>query len=765
MLSQPILLLILICSTLSLDVNNDKYSILLREKLVGSLQHPMGHANAVLLCENYNNVMNLSASVVTLRGMIGFGFDRLTGVTTAPVLGETFNFCHTTPDRRYFIPDNYTVEPVYGRHMDISSTEYHSYSDFAMNGKAEVSMSASGMLPEPLPPIQVGFAMDVSISGSKEKIEKEDKSILEMKVRNDMFTMKGNTAAGLSVSFRNRLLVVAEHIKKRNYKKAQFYIELLLLDYGTEVVSEVIVGTRVDLRVYVQSSMLDVSSSRAFEIKTTTSVGSHGVTADVGTSNGRNSSKRDVTEKMQKTVEIWVQGGAKLEYLQEQNQSNFLREDNPVPIAREFVPLYLLMNNKMLESFNMSISEVEKLRHMVERTTGQYYQRNRINGCTNKDAANFDFQANYDDNTCIGIGTYCTEKSPELTCEPNITMPIKNKEFNKPTKAAYYDTLSFEDYALCVQDRHFIRKGDDIFDKACGTIPAEFRQGIIPGGMFQTCELSKTSKSYEAELALLNRTRDEPCKRFEAKNIVTKDFNCPRNSHKKTIITFSYTLPDETFQVTHQGCDPEDPENCYDLKIVITIKNEIKIASYWCQFNDTYDDIRRIYFGGSFDRNQPNNFIGQPGCPIGFTEVPFFEQTVFCITDKPIKNVLTLENIAELTRLFNESEPKNYCTGNQSKHLITVVEGDRIFACIYKKHAYHNLALPVKISGPFVDRRRVFEKPSSQLEVYYNNELNHTISMAEVGHRIHNYFKEQIDMLFQRLAPMHPVLKTSSKQK
>uniref|UniRef100_A0A2K5J7E3 Macrophage-expressed gene 1 protein n=1 Tax=Colobus angolensis palliatus TaxID=336983 RepID=A0A2K5J7E3_COLAP len=262
-------------------------------------------------------------------------WDNLQNVDMGRVMELTYTNCRTTEDGQYITPDEIFTIP---RKQNLSL-----YSK--VNGKFSTEFQRMKTL-------QV----------------KDQAITTRVQVRNLVYTVKINPTVELSSGFRKELLDISDHLENNQTRMATYLAELLVLNYGTHVITSVDAGAALIQEDHIKASFLqDSQSSRS------------AVTASAGLA-------------FQNTVKFKFEEN----YISQDvlTKSYLSNRTNP-RVQRGYggVPFYPGIT---LQAWQQVVSKT------VETAVKRYYTFNTYPGCTDLNSPNFNFEANTDDDSCKG---------------------------------------------------------------------------------------------------------------------------------------------------------------------------------------------------------------------------------------------------------------------------------------------------------------------------------------------------------------------------
>uniref|UniRef100_A0A8C6HA48 Macrophage-expressed gene 1 protein n=1 Tax=Mus spicilegus TaxID=10103 RepID=A0A8C6HA48_MUSSI len=353
-----------------------------------------------------------------LEVLPGGGWDNLRNVDMGRVMDLTYTNCKTTEDGQYIIPDEVYTIPQKESNLEMNSEVLESW----MNYQSTTSLS-----------INTELALFSRVNGKfstefqrMKTLQVKDQAVTtRVQVRNRIYTVKTTPTSELSLGFTKALMDICDQLEKNQTKMATYLAELLILNYGTHVITSVDAGAALVQEDHVRSSfLLDNQNSQNtvtasagiaflnivnFKVETDY-ISQTTLTKDYlsNRTNSRVQSFGGVPFYPGITLETWQKG-----------ITNHL-----VAIDRAGLPLHFFIKPDKLPGLPGPL--VKKLSKTVETAVRHYYTFNTHPGCTNVDSPNFNFQANMDDDSCDakvtnftfgGVYQECTELSGDVLCQ------------------------------------------------------------------------------------------------------------------------------------------------------------------------------------------------------------------------------------------------------------------------------------------------------------------------------------------------------------
>ncbi|XP_036620723.1 macrophage-expressed gene 1 protein [Trichosurus vulpecula] len=335
-----------------------------------------------------------------LEVLPGGGWDNLRNVDMGRVLLLQYNNCQTTEDGQYIIPDEVLTIPRKQSNLEMNSEIIESWMNYQSTTSSSINTEVSLFS-------MANGKFSIEFQKMKTHQVKEQAVTTRVQVRNLVYTAKVNPISLLSKEFKKELMAISDRLENNQTRMANFMAELLVLSYGTHVVTSVDAGAILVQEDQIRASFLDDSQTTRSSITASAAVAFHNIinfkiednhTSQDGfhkhylsnRTNSRVVSIGGVSFYPGITLEVWQKG-----------ITNHL-----VAIDRSGLPLYFFINSDTLPDLPAPL--VKKLSKTVEAAVKRYYTFNTYPGCTNRDSPNFNFQANTDDGSCEGKMTNFT---------------------------------------------------------------------------------------------------------------------------------------------------------------------------------------------------------------------------------------------------------------------------------------------------------------------------------------------------------------------
>ncbi|XP_007952031.1 macrophage-expressed gene 1 protein [Orycteropus afer afer] len=346
--------------------------------------------------QNCKNALKLPV----LEVLPGGGWDNLRNVDMGRVMGLTYTNCRTTEDGQYIIPDEIFTIPRKQSNLEMNSeileswVNYQSSTSYSINTELGLFSIVNGKFSSEFQRVKTLQVKDQAIT-------------TRVQVRNLVYTVKINPTLELSQGFLKELLDICDRLENNQTRMATYLAELLVLNYGTHVITSVDAGAALIQEDHIRSSFLQDSQSSHSALTSSagivfqniinfkfeenyTSQNAFTKSYLSNRTNSRVQSIGGVSFYPGITLQAWQQG-----------ITNHL-----VALDRAGLPLHFFINPDMLPGLPGPL--VKKLSRTVEMAVRRYYTFNTYPGCTDFNSPNFNFQANTDDGSCEGKMTNFT---------------------------------------------------------------------------------------------------------------------------------------------------------------------------------------------------------------------------------------------------------------------------------------------------------------------------------------------------------------------
>lgn len=329
-----------------------------------------------------------------LEVLPGGGWDNLRNVDMGRVMDLTYANCRTTEDGQYIIPEEIFTIARKQSNLEMNSEILESWMNYQSSTSSSINLELSLFS-------KVNGKFSPEFQKVKTLQVKDQAVTTRVQVRNLVYTVKINPVSELSWGFKKELMDISDRLENNQTRMATYLAELLVLNYGTHVVTSMDAGAALIQEDHIRASFLQdcqgshsavtasagVTFLNIVNFKFEENYTSQNALTKSYISNRTNSRVQSVGGTLFYpgiTLQAW-----------QQSITNHL-----VAIDRAGLPLHFFINPNTLPELPGPL--VKKLSRTVETAVRRYYTFNTYPGCTDHNSPNFNFQANTDDGSCEG---------------------------------------------------------------------------------------------------------------------------------------------------------------------------------------------------------------------------------------------------------------------------------------------------------------------------------------------------------------------------
>ncbi|XP_035763312.1 macrophage-expressed gene 1 protein-like [Neolamprologus brichardi] len=340
---------------------------------------------------------SVNLSITALEVLPGGGWDNLRNMDMGRVMNLSYFQCQTTEDGLYLIPDEVFVIPHKETGVETSSEIIRSW----LEQKSSTSESINADISF-LPVLNGKFSSENK--RMKTHQVRDSSTTARVQVRNFLYTVKAYPDFTLDTRFVQQVRDIADAIENNQTRSADYLSEMMVLDYGTHVITSVDAGAALVQEDYLRSSYVSDSESESSSVKAQAGLNFFDkLKFDISSQSAQQSSSIQTYQSNITYSLIQSHGGAPfypgitLQKWQESTRNNL------VAIDRSGFPLHYFINTNTLS--DLPHPTIRKVALKVSQAVERYYKINTRPGCVDVNSKNFNFQANKDDNSCEGPAT------------------------------------------------------------------------------------------------------------------------------------------------------------------------------------------------------------------------------------------------------------------------------------------------------------------------------------------------------------------------
>ncbi|XP_063148820.1 macrophage-expressed gene 1 protein [Candoia aspera] len=384
----------------------------------------------------------------TLEVLPGGGWDNLRNLDMGRVMNRNYSLCKTTEDGAYIIPNEIFTIALKQSSLEMNSEIIESWMDYQCTTAVSINAELSSSY------INGRFSSDFRRMKTHQVREKSVAT--KVQIRNLMYSVKMDPTAKLDEGFQQQLVTIASHLERNKTQMANYLAEILVLNYGTHVLTGVDIGASLVQEDHIKSTFVKEGRSMRNAITAAAGISFQNViNFDVSVSAGTEDyfTKQYQGNRTSSRVESFgglpFYPGITLKTWQ-QSIINQL-----VALDRSGLPLPFFITPNNLPG--LPSPTLKKLSKAVESAIDRYYMFNTYPGCINPASPNFNFYANVDDGTCEGTATNFTFGGVYQECAqlegPDADILCQALEQKNPLTGAFSCPVGYTSIQLRSQQR------------------------------------------------------------------------------------------------------------------------------------------------------------------------------------------------------------------------------------------------------------------------------------------------------------------------
>ncbi|XP_007423140.1 macrophage-expressed gene 1 protein [Python bivittatus] len=332
-----------------------------------------------------------------LEVLPGGGWDNLRNVEMGMVMTLNYSQCRTTEDGEYLIPNDVFVVPLKKSTVEIHSELIENWLTYTDAFSESINAEASY-----LTVLNGKFS-----TGSQEtKIHNvyDETVTTRVQVRHHIYSVKAHPSFTFHRDFRHQLVSIGNQLENNQSRTAEYLAEMLILNYGTHVLTSVEAGACLIQEDQVKKKfLLDNEAEKAGITASASATFFSKVNVGIGASMQalNNLTKGYLANTVNSKLESWgsvpFYPGITLQKWQEGIPNGL------VAIGKSGLPLPFFITPEALPE--LPEPTVHRVATTVENAIRLYYAINTYPGCVEPSSKNFNFQANVDDGSCQNLST------------------------------------------------------------------------------------------------------------------------------------------------------------------------------------------------------------------------------------------------------------------------------------------------------------------------------------------------------------------------
>nr|XP_033776839.1 macrophage-expressed gene 1 protein [Geotrypetes seraphini] len=359
----------------------------------------LSSALAVALGSDFQDCKKVLGANV-LEVLPGGGWDNLRNVEMGIVMNRNYSLCRTTEDGDYIIPNDIYVIARKQSNVEINSELIESWLNYTDGFSRSINAEASFL-----------SLVNGKFSSSNEKTKVhnvyDQTATTRVQVRHHIYTVKAAPNFAFDPAFKKQLLDIGNKLENNQSREAEYLAELLVLNYGTHVLTSLEAGASLIQEDQIKKTfLLDHISLKAAVTAAASATFFSKVNVGIG---GGTQVLNDVTKSyMENTVDSKIESHGSVPFYPGITLQKW-QEGIPnrlVSIDKFGLPLPFFINVETLQ--DLPEPTVKRVAATMENAIRLYYAINTHPGCVNMNSRNFNFQANVNDGSCQDANTNFT---------------------------------------------------------------------------------------------------------------------------------------------------------------------------------------------------------------------------------------------------------------------------------------------------------------------------------------------------------------------
>lgn len=388
-----------------------------------------------------------------LEVLPGGGWDNLRNVEMGIVMSMNYSLCRTTEDGEYLIPNDVHVIPRKQSNIEVNAELIESWLNYTDVTSRSINAQASFLS-------VVNGKFSTSNQETKTCNVFDQTMTSRVQIRHHIYSVKAAPNFAFDPGFKNLLVDIGNHLENNQSCDAQYRAEMLVLSYGTHVLTSLEAGATLVQEDQVSKVFMEQHASQKAAITASASASFFGK-INVGIGGATTVQDELAKSYLENTVSSKIESHGSLPFYPGITLPKWQEGINNrlVAIDKFGLPLQFFINPEMLP--DLPEPTVKRVADTVENAIRLYYAVNTHPGCVDLKSRNFNFEANVDDGSCLGANTNFTfggvfqechglfgedteelcqqyrtknPKSGDFSCPPNYTPVLLHGEQRSVTK-------------------------------------------------------------------------------------------------------------------------------------------------------------------------------------------------------------------------------------------------------------------------------------------------------------------------------------------
>ena len=339
--------------------------------------------------------LNSSQPFYRMEVLPGIGFDNLRSIDMGQVHHYNYSLCKVSDDGSYLLPDNINLIPIKASTVETFAEYFDHWDQYTSMTSYSIGAHASAHFLF----VKVSAKFSYDYINTKSYMYNDNSVSTRVQVKHKLYTVKIEPDTPLHLNFKSRIFDIAANLQANNTRIARFLADILVRDYGTHYLTSMDAGAIIAQIDFIDSSYVARSSSNKQAIKASASASFFGkVTLDANFANENSHSDQSGFTSYRTYSKVVALGGPPFKVNSTLEEWEAGVPNDLVAVDRSGNQLHFVVNPNTVPELDEAT--IQTVSDFVYEATNRYFQVNTILGCTNRNATNFNFQANVDDGSC-----------------------------------------------------------------------------------------------------------------------------------------------------------------------------------------------------------------------------------------------------------------------------------------------------------------------------------------------------------------------------